>query len=75
MQAAAEAGRPLQLLSLLSVAGSLATEDEVVSVPRLRAQPSSTRPPASQPARELQGSLVPTNDEGPAGAGPSKESG
>jgi hypothetical protein len=44
MQAAAEGGRPLQLLSLLSLDGSLATAEQVALVPQLRAQTAATRP-------------------------------
>jgi hypothetical protein len=43
MQAAAEAGRPLRLLSLLAVDASLATPEQVAQVPLLRSQPASCR--------------------------------
>lgn len=43
VQAAAETGRPLRLLSLLSVDGSLASPEQVGSVPRLRQQPARPR--------------------------------
>lgn len=43
MQAAAQTGRPLRLLSLLSVDASLATRDQVARVPGLRSQASSPR--------------------------------
>ena len=39
LQAAAESGRPLQLLSLVSVEGSLADGDRVARVPELRSRP------------------------------------
>jgi hypothetical protein len=45
MHAAAESGRPVQLLSLLSLDGSLATAAEVTTVPRLRSQPTTPRLP------------------------------
>jgi hypothetical protein len=41
LQAAAETGRPLRLLSLLSVEGSLATPDQVAAAPDLRARPAA----------------------------------
>ncbi|MEV0457806.1 hypothetical protein [Catellatospora methionotrophica] len=45
MQAAAEAGRPLRLLSLLSVDAGLALPDQVARIPGLRAvQPSGDTP-------------------------------
>ncbi|MEI8082204.1 MAG: hypothetical protein WCI74_10210 [Actinomycetes bacterium] len=43
LQAAARTGRPLQLLSLLSVDSSLAQSDNVSRVPGLRAQPFARR--------------------------------
>jgi hypothetical protein len=43
LQAAAETGRPLQLLSLLSLDKSLATKDELEQVPQIRRQPTSHR--------------------------------
>ena len=43
MQAAAETGRPLRLLSLLSVDGSLATVEQVATVPNLLSQPRTRR--------------------------------
>jgi hypothetical protein len=43
MHAAAESGRPIQLLSLLSLGGSLATADQVTAVARLRSQPMAPR--------------------------------
>lgn len=46
VQAAAENGRPLRLLSLLAVDASLATPDQVLRVPQLRSQPASSRQPA-----------------------------
>ncbi|GAB4057482.1 hypothetical protein [Catellatospora paridis] len=42
MQAAAETGRPLRLLSLLSVDASLAEPDQVARIPELRAVPPGT---------------------------------
>ena len=44
LQAAAQIGRPLQLLSLLSVDASLATPEQVQSVPELLTRPASRRP-------------------------------
>lgn len=44
LQAAAQIGRPLQLLSLLSVDASLATPETVQSVPDLLTRPASRRP-------------------------------
>jgi hypothetical protein len=44
LQAAAQIGRPLQLLSLLSVDASLATPEQVQSVPDLLTRPASRRP-------------------------------
>ena len=43
LQAAAESGRALQLLPLLSVEGSLADADRVARVPELRARPRANR--------------------------------
>lgn len=43
VQAAAESGRSLRLLSLLSVDAGLATPDHVLRVPELRNQPASPR--------------------------------
>ena len=43
VQAAAETGRPLRLLSLLSVEGSLATPEQVARVPALRARAAAGR--------------------------------
>lgn len=43
LQAAAELGKPLQLLSLLSIDASLAESEQVHSVPGLLAQPPSRR--------------------------------
>ena len=43
MQAAAEAGRPLQLLSLLSVEEGLSDQLDVDRLMKLRAQPSARR--------------------------------
>jgi hypothetical protein len=48
LQAAAETGEPLQLLALLSVDASLATRDQVTSIPKLRAAEMQTRQPASR---------------------------
>ena len=45
LQAAAQIGRPLQLLSLLSVDASLATPEQVQSVPELLRRPASRRSP------------------------------
>ena len=44
LQAAAQIGRPLQLLSLLSVDASLATPEQVQCVPELLTRPASRRP-------------------------------
>jgi hypothetical protein len=44
LQAAADTGRPLQLLSLLSLDKSLATKDELQQVPQIRRQSASIRP-------------------------------
>ena len=44
MQAAAQTGRPLRLLSLLSVEASLADPDEVARIITLRSQAGSSRP-------------------------------
>ena len=46
LQAAAERGRPLQLLSLLSIDASLATAGNLDRVPELRSRPRATRAPA-----------------------------
>ena len=43
MQAAAESGRPLRLLSLLSVDASLATAEQVTRIPGLLSQPAARR--------------------------------
>jgi len=43
MQAAAEGARPLRLLSLLSLEGSLASPEQVGLLPRLRSQPAVRR--------------------------------
>lgn len=43
LQAAAETGHPLQLLSLLALDKSLATKDELQQVPQIRCQPTSHR--------------------------------
>jgi hypothetical protein len=43
LQAAAESHRPLRLLSLLSLAGGLATAEQVSRVPELRARPRVAR--------------------------------
>jgi hypothetical protein len=52
MQAAAETGRPLQLLSLVAVGASLATPEQVSAIPALRARPAAPRtPPATAPSR------------------------
>jgi hypothetical protein len=45
MDAAAESGRPLQLLSLLEVGDSLATPEQVSLVPHLRSRSVSHRRP------------------------------
>lgn len=47
--AAAQSGRPLRLLSLLSLGGSLAAPEQVGLVPHLRSQPAVRRPCASSP--------------------------
>lgn len=49
LKAAADAGRPLQLLSLVSVDGSLADADQLARLPALRARPAAARsgPPAA----------------------------
>lgn len=47
MQAAAEAQRPLQLLSLLSIEGSLAERPDVERIVELRAQPQARRTAAA----------------------------
>jgi len=44
MDGAAQAGRPIRLLSLLSLDGSLARADQVMRVPHLRSQEPSHRP-------------------------------
>ncbi|MFD3444373.1 hypothetical protein ACFDTO_07225 [Microbacteriaceae bacterium 4G12] len=44
LQAAAETGRPMQLLSLLSLDRSLATKDELQQVPQIRNRSASHRP-------------------------------
>ena len=44
LEAAAQIGKPLQLLSLLSVDASLATSEQVLSVPELLARASGRRP-------------------------------
>ena len=44
LEAAAQIGRPMQLLSFLSVDASLATAEQVHSVPELRTRPVSRRP-------------------------------
>lgn len=46
LQAAAESGRPLRLLSLLSIDASLATAEEVGRVPELRSRTRAGREPA-----------------------------
>lgn len=43
MHAAAESGQSIQLLSLLSLDGSLATADQVNDIPRLRSQRTTPR--------------------------------
>lgn len=43
VQAAAESARPLRLLALVSIDGSLAARDDVLSLPRLRRQPAALR--------------------------------
>jgi hypothetical protein len=43
VQAAAESERPLQLLTLISVEGSLASDEQLVRVPELRAGPAAPR--------------------------------
>jgi hypothetical protein len=43
MQAAAEAARPLQLLSMLSVDASLGSAEQVAQIPSLRAPPRKAR--------------------------------
>ncbi|MCU1678384.1 MAG: hypothetical protein JWM93_3142 [Frankiales bacterium] len=43
MQAAASVNRPLRLLTLLSMSASLATPEQVMAVPRLRASPLQRR--------------------------------
>lgn len=45
MHAAADTGRPLRLLSLLSVDGSLASPEEIARIPALRNRTPSPRPP------------------------------
>lgn len=45
MEAAAKSGKPLQLLSLLSVNASLATREQVTEVPNLRGRLANQRPP------------------------------
>jgi hypothetical protein len=46
IEAAAEAGGAVQLLSLLSVDASLASPDQVTSIPKVRAAPTAKRQPA-----------------------------
>jgi hypothetical protein len=45
IEAAARSGRPLRLLSLLSVDGSLATPQQLTEVPSLLSQPAARRQP------------------------------
>ena len=45
MHAAAESGQSIQLLSLLSLDGSLATTDQVTAIPGLRSRPTTPRLP------------------------------
>lgn len=45
LQAAAEAGLPLQLLALVATGASLATADQLSRLPTLRAQPAAQRHP------------------------------
>lgn len=45
VQAAGESGQPLQLLSLLSVDASLASPEQVIRIPSLRARSSASRRP------------------------------
>lgn len=45
MQAAAETGRPLQLLALVAAGGSLATDDQTAALAALRARPAAMRSP------------------------------
>lgn len=51
MQAAAETGRPLRLLSLLSVGAGLASAEQVGRIPRLRARSRAGRPPGAEPVQ------------------------
>ncbi|MEI5007391.1 hypothetical protein RB196_08570 [Streptomyces sp. PmtA] len=44
MEAAATAGRPVRLLSLLSLSESLAASEDCARLPALRTQPRSARP-------------------------------
>jgi hypothetical protein len=46
MHAAAASGKALRLLSLLSVEGSLAADQDVAAIPRLRARPNRARRPS-----------------------------
>lgn len=48
MQAAAELGQPLQLLSLLSTKASLAGPKHLARLPDLRARPPAAPPPGSE---------------------------
>ena len=51
MQAAAETGRPLRLLSLLSVDAGLASAEQADRIPVLRARSRAGRPPLAKPVQ------------------------
>ena len=51
MQAAAETGRPLRLLSLLSVDAGLASAEQADRIPVLRARSRAGRPPLAEPVQ------------------------